>query len=185
MEILLPHVYRKFGCTIVNKDFGRLDESLQEGYILTAYSLAARTCIVLVRDWASSEPPMKNQVEFVFEKGDANQGKMKQQLIHDLGEECEPYFRPKKDQIRKDGHADHGFIPLQAADWLAYEISCVVRKYGTTQGLPDERDLRWPMQQFTHKVGRLGIYGAEEIELLNNCLRQAKDIDLWWKGLGL
>ncbi len=180
MEILIPHVCRKVGCTIINKDFETLSKDLQDDYTLTAYSLAGRTCEVQVRSWKRLER-IEGHVEPIFEEGDADQEKLRRRLAHDLG--YEPIFRPKKDVILADGSTRPRFVPLQAADWLAYELSLAAKKYGMGElegRLESRSDLRWPMQEFNRIQGEPVIYGAEEIRKLESDLGLLREHGAWW-----
>jgi hypothetical protein len=182
MEVLKSHVYRKFGCSIVNKDFNKLDKSMREECLLSAYSVAGRTCEKDVREWARWVEKITSHVEPVFEQGDADQEKLRRRLARDLG--CEPIFRPKKDQVLSDGSIRPRFVPLQAADWLAYELSLAVGRFGRGK-LKNESDLRWPMQQFISIPGECAVYGAEEVDRLEEMLKLVGELSIWWREHGL
>ena len=186
MDILTSHVYRQFGCTIVNEDFEKLSGPLKNQYILTAYSLAGRTCEKDVREWARWAEKIKTRIEMVFEEGDADSNSLRKRFVDDLG--YEPIFRPKKDKILADGSVVKRFVPLQAADWLAYELSLAAKKYciGPLSGkLGPISDLRWPMQQFMNIQGVPGIYAAEEIEEVEKKLKLLGELTNWARSHNL
>jgi hypothetical protein len=87
-----------------------------------------------------------------------------------------------------DGSIRPRFVPLQAADWLAYELSLAAKKYGigALEGkLESDSDLRWPMQQFIRVQGEAGIYGTEDIQELDKNLSLLKELGVWWKSHSL
>lgn len=55
MDILKRHVYRKFGATVINREFEKLSPTLVEDYSLCAYSIAGRTAEKQVREWIAQE----------------------------------------------------------------------------------------------------------------------------------
>jgi hypothetical protein len=173
MSILKSHVYRKFGCSIINSEFKSMSEELRGEFALTAYSVAGRTVEKKVREWINAEWTTHTPVAIVFEDGDKGKGKLIQRL-HDDG--CFlPTFRPKKDTRFDDGTVVHGYTPLQAADWLAYELSLSV------QWMEDDKahqlsDFRWPMQEFVSIPGPLGTYTASDINGLEKGLALAREI---------
>jgi hypothetical protein len=178
MDILKSHVYRKFGCTIINKLFPTLSRENREHYKMRAYSHAARTCIKHVRDWVLDERMTNAPIEFVFEDGDPGATELKIRLIADLGKV--PLFRPKKDTVEKDGSMEYGFIPLQAADWLAYELSNAHEKFdaGTLTSW------RWPFEQFNKIPGEPTTYTEENLQEQDKLLDLNRQIDQWARKLG-
>jgi len=188
MDLIQSHAYRKFACTIINKAFRNSNNEMRQQFVESAYSLAARTCEKFGRHWCWSEwkgcPNM--EIAFVFEAGDPgqNQGKLQERLRRDYGH-IPPIFRPKKDTFRGDGVLEHGFIPLQAADWLAWEINRVTRDADAGK-LGAESEMRWPMQQFMRKpIGPMGIYTAENFGLLDSMIELESKIVAWETQLGL
>src|SRR2546421_2763206 len=161
MDLIQRNTYHKLACTIVNKDFRETNSKLRAQFAPRAYSLAARTCEKYARKWLVEEwkncPEMT--VGIVFEAGDAGAGKLREQLVADKGH-IPPTFKPKKDTLHDDGIIEYGFIPLQPADWFAWETNKAVKNFfnGT---LESESQLRWPMQQFLRKPGYMGLYTVE------------------------
>src|SRR5579863_8851890 len=49
MELIKRNTYRRFACTVVNKHFQEMSESMREEFALSAYSLAGRTCAKYMR----------------------------------------------------------------------------------------------------------------------------------------
>jgi hypothetical protein len=182
MDILKSHVYRKFGCMIINKEFAKMSPSLIADFSLNAYSVAGRTAEKQVREWIMQEWSPTTPVELVFEEGDADHGKLMQRLKDDAG--FEPIFRPKKDTVRPNGTMAYGYIPLQAADWLAYEIS-VAEKYLQEGKIDELSDLRWPMQQFLRIPGEPTIYDEEDMSRFEKGLDLIKKIGIWERKLGV
>jgi hypothetical protein len=182
MDILKGHVYRKFGCSIVNPAFKTLDEQLAEEFSLNAYSLAGRTTDKHIREWIIAEWTRSTPIAIVFESGDQGIGKLQKRLTEDG---CfPPQFRPKKDTIRKDGTIEHGYIPLQAADWLAYE-SCLAVQQVEGGKINEIADLRWPMREFVRIPGEPGVFTTENIRELEKSLNLIRSINEWEKHSGV
>ena len=103
---------------------------------------------------------LDSRFAWVFEEGDEGQDKLRERLEEDdLGA---PNFRPKKDMRRKSGLLEPGFIPLQAADMLAYEISLAAQRQNYD---------RWACNEFMQMLGRIGIFLSEDIQGLQRDLR--------------
>lgn len=172
MDILIRRVYRKFGCTIINNNFHLLSEENKSYYHFGAYSVAGRTCDKQVREWAS-ENQIRSPIELVFEAGDEGQVELQARILVDTGRA--PIFRPKKDTVREDGGIDYGFVPLQAADWLAYELSNATEKHeGGRLG-----EFRWPLQQFERIHGEPTTYTEKDMEQMDVNLKLNRKITEW------
>lgn len=178
MRIVKSHVFRKFGCTIINRHFETMSEDLRKWSLLRAYSVAGRTCDKQVRDWIAAER-IKSPVELVFESGDEGRKELQFRLAADSG--VIPIFRPKKDTVRPDGTVEPGFVPLQPADWLAYELNALARDAEENKNLAME-DLRWPLQEFNRIHGEPGVYTEEDTNRLEQMLSLSKKIDEWAEG---
>jgi hypothetical protein len=118
VEIIRANTFRIVGCIIVNKDLNALTRAQRKLWKLNAYSFAAMHCMIVSslwhRDSGGTQP-----IEFIFEDGDFGRGEMLdccQQYLH-----FRPQLRPKKDTLQK-GILRARFIPLQAADFLAYTM---------------------------------------------------------------
>jgi hypothetical protein len=170
MDILKRHVYRKFGCTILNKHFGSLSQENQDTYKLRAYSVAGRTCDKQVRVWAFEER-IKTPIELVFEAGDAGRHELNIRLVTDTARI--PVFRPKKDMVNpKTGVIEYGFVPLQAADWLAYEVSDAHDTFekGTLE------QFRWAYQEFDGIRGEVSTYTERDLVEMDKMLTSQTEI---------
>jgi hypothetical protein len=175
MDIIHSHVYQKVSCTVVNKDYASTDNEARQEFAESAYSLAARTCEKHARHWLMHDPwwaPCKHmRVAAIFELGDDGQdeGKMRDRLRKDYGH-IPPTFKPKKDTPREDGVIEEGFVPLQAADWLAWEINRATRDY-FSGAINSEGQMRWPMQQFLNRPSPyMGIYTIDELNEMNKTI---------------
>jgi hypothetical protein len=161
MKILKSHVYQKFGSTVINNAFQKMDANLRKEFALCAYSAAGRTCEKQVREYVATHFTRGTEFAVVFEAGDKGKGKLQKRIAEDSGLDVK--FLPKKDAI-----------PLQAADWLAYELNKAVGKFG--QGtLESESQLRWPMREFlTYPPGPIGVYTSDDIREMEKNVEAAK-----------
>jgi hypothetical protein len=151
MSILQSHVYQKFGSTVINDAFQKMDPKLREEFALCAYSLAGRTCEKQIREYVATHYTTHTEFAVHFEAGDKGKGKLQKRIAQDSGLQLN--FTAKKD-----------YIPLQAADWLAYELNKMAGKFGGGD-LVSESQLRWPMREFLrYPPGPLGFYTPEDIK---------------------
>jgi hypothetical protein len=186
IDLIKSHTYRKFSCTIINGDFQNTNTELREAFAESAYSVAARTCEKLARLWVMREWKSCRGMEIacIFEAGDLGQGKLQDRLRKDYGH-IPPSFRPKKDTIVENGDFVHGFVPLQAADWLAWEINRAARDF-YPEKLESESQLRWPMQQLLRKPeGYIGIYTLENLRKMDDMIELENKITNWEIAVGL
>lgn len=185
MNLIKSYAYQKFSCTIINKDFQQSSDELHEKFALCAYSLAGRTCEYRAREWVKSEwkscPEMT--IALVFEAGDQGHGKLQEGLRADSGR-IPANFRPKKDMQRDDGMIEYGFVPLQAADWFAWEVNRATKDFYGGK-LESESQLRWPMQQFLGKpFGHMGIYALDSFQRMDDVQALQKKIVSWEISIG-
>ena len=172
MELITEYSYRKFGCAVINQSFGSLiSEENKSQYYLNAYSLAGRTCAAHVRQWIQTEKIRGASVELVFAEGDEGKGK----LITRLNEDgyVTPGFRYPRDTMTSLGPSS-GFVPLQASDWLAYEV------FKAAKNKPDS-DWRWAAGEFNKKPGEPTIYRDQDLNALDESLDLAALEPEWWK----
>jgi hypothetical protein len=163
-----------------------MSDAMRQEFSLSAYSLAGRTCEKYARkwvfeEWHSADPNMP--VALVFEAGDRGYGKLQERLTKEKG--CiPPTFRPKKDTLRKDGTIESGFVPLQAADWLAWEVNRATQTFYEDK-LESEDEMRWPMQEFLRLHGYMGVYTPENIQDMEANIDVTKRITDWQVETGL
>lgn len=183
MHILKSNVYRKFACTVVNKDFNKMSVEMREEFALCAYSLAGRTCEKHVREYILQDFSTTTPFFIVFEDGDRGKGKLQKRLNEDGASPIS--FLPKKDTVLKDGLVQSGFVPLQAADWLAYELNLATQRFIDGK-LESESQLRWPMQEFLRApFGYMGTYTPENFADMESQFKIRKEIEEWANALGL
>lgn len=176
MDILKRHVYRKIGCTIINKNFGILSEENRKHFRLNAYVMAGRNCDKQVREWALEER-IRSSIPLVFEDGDEGQTDLRGRLLTDTGRS--PIFKYKKDTLMPDGNIEPGFIPLQAGDWLAYEIQHATAQFEENR----LNEFRWPMEEFDRIHGEPTTFTAEDMKNTNRMLDVSKEINEFSKHL--
>jgi hypothetical protein len=161
MGIIRKHAFRRFGCAVDNELFLRhLATERREEYFLDAYALASMDCTAQVLRWCRTQPaPEFHRVRFVFEDGDVGKGKLIKRFNSDLA--MTPCFEPKKDKTTENGQIA-AFTPLQAADFLVYEIL-----KGCKEMKDRKRNPRWGLEEFMQMPGELGTYDQENLEALD------------------
>jgi hypothetical protein len=186
MEILQAHVYHKFGCTVVNKDFANASDAVRKEFALRAYSLAGRTCEKYARKWAIEDWRLTREMKLalIFEAGDRGHGALQGRLTRDGGH-IPANFKPKRDTARDDGTIERGFVPLQAADWLAWEVNRATRDFYEGK-VKSESELRWAMRRFLKApVGFMGIYTLENFHEIEGRLQLQNEMVNWQIATGL
>jgi hypothetical protein len=179
MSIIKSHTYRKFGIVVTNDTFrATITSETQKDWHLNAYSLAGRGCAKQVNEWAMEER-YGSPIELVFEKGDQGAGKLHHRLVED-GYQA-PVFKPKKDELTPEGVLIPAFVPLQAADFLAYEIFLEVTRM--IQG--SEMEQRWGMNEFENMLGYIGAYEVVDLKELQDMVNLSKRLDEWAISIGL
>lgn len=160
-NLIKSHAFRKFGCTVRISALKEMNKDLRAQFYLTAYVLAGRHCAGDVLQWMIGEGQglHTTPLALIFEEGDAGQSELRRRLEEDG---FPVNFRPKKDTTRETGMVEPGFVPLQAADILAYEMSLSTRRVNFD---------RWPTQELLSMPGRIGIYDEEDIPALEKDLR--------------
>lgn len=165
--------YRKFGTCVVHQYLkDGLSPELKERFLLNAYPLAGRKCAGEVRRWVSRE--FRNSpYKLIFEDGDLHKGKLVDRLCADGFPS--PVFEAK---VTKDP-ARPAFIPLQAADILAFEIYQAAKNVHEPSAINCER---WPLIQLDKIPGEVGIFSRENIEELQRMLDVSVQVLMSWRS---
>jgi hypothetical protein len=161
MDILKTYVYRKFGCIVVCKDFkGAVGQDINSVFFPNAYVLAGIATAADVSIWARREQ-LKTPYRIVFEDGDEGKGALVERMVTTgLGA---PTFEPKRDKLDANGNLVPGFVPLQAADWLAYETFL---DFKAARGFSKPRPIRWAAEEFSKMVGGVDIMEPDNLSQL-------------------
>ena len=177
MDIIKANVSRKFVSAVIIEALNEnMTAETKEKLHINAYSLAGRTCAGRLRAWQDRER-WTTVPELIFEDGDKGKGLLRTALLRDGF--SEPIFRPKINTPAPDELIREGLTPLQAADWLAYEMFLACR---------DQRENRWPFSQFLTTPGDMGVYLARDIERLEALLNAPADVAVspeYWEELKL
>ena len=169
IEIIRLRAFRFFGNVVEVKTLQKHlpAEKLKE-YHLNAYALCAMTCVKDVLAWCKQErSPQFERIRFVFEDGDLGRGNLIRRFKDDL--EMTPNFEVKRDTETKYGKR-FAFVPLQASDFLAYEL------FQGSKNMSDRKHQpRWPLQEFLSMPGYPNIIEADNLERLDLNHRVAKE----------
>jgi hypothetical protein len=167
MEIIKKHVYRKFAHGVAVQDFpvGLSDAFRRQLYFEKVYSFLGRTVAGEVSLWRIQER-IQGPIRLVFEQGDFGNTDLAKRLVADGYPS--PDFRIGKD---KEGETTLGleptYVPLQAADFLAYEFFQKVKRYEL--GIEDTR--LWAWQEFERIPGEVGTWPKENLAQLEGFVR--------------
>jgi hypothetical protein len=168
MGIVKSHCYTKIASMVVNDIHAtEMSPEIRQRFHLEAFPLAARTAAIKVKEFAIRFGA-RIFPEFVFEDGDLDKGLMIKRFETDRYPT--PIFRAKKDTLDEHtGRLKLAYTPLQAADWLAYELFLAKKK--SSLGV-DLADFRWAYKEFEKMQGEPGIYLASNIQRLDDMLAQ-------------
>ncbi|MGD0942467.1 MAG: hypothetical protein ABR905_22465, partial [Terracidiphilus sp.] len=114
------HAMAGFACLIESSDFHEVDQEYQvRDYYGNEYALCGRVCVAKVNLWLRAHQ-LDPAAEYVFDDGDIGRGRLT--WLMESGGYPAPIFRPSTDRKAKDGTPVRGLLPLQAADFAAYEL---------------------------------------------------------------
>src|SRR5262249_52679866 len=117
---------------------------------LTPYALCGRTVIRSVREWCAQTGRDPSSVVYIFDQGEQHWGDLIARLRTDLKIEPIPGDRKK-------------LKPLQAADWLAYEI---FRELPQSETKVRVRPMRRSLISLMQVPAEPQIYRADDLEKL-------------------
>jgi hypothetical protein len=83
-------------------------------YYLTPFSLCARTCVAIVRDWCRAKRVPHDHMAYIYDKGSEDSGTFFDLLRNDLS--------PEVKDITIIPECSHRIAGLQCADFLSWEI---------------------------------------------------------------
>lgn len=183
LTAILSVLGRKVGCVLnVNQFRSQLDPDVRSQFDLTAaYVLGGRACAARVKEWCwiDGSPPLA-QVQFFFEQGDGRE--IQSDLYHRFLEDGypTPQFKSKRNRYSKSGELiEHGLIPFQAADVLAYLFRLDAKYDG--QDWRDKESIRWMLQELS-PIPEPPVHLTEHLPGLNIYLQAASVMLLAGKG---
>lgn len=165
IDLIEKFAFRKLACGLEIQPFSKhISIDIKTKYRLNAFVFCARTCVAKATKWARDER-ITTPLEYVFEEGDEGRGL----LMARFQQDClsSPVFRPKKDSV-KNGIPVPGFIPLQAADFLAYECFVTHKLYSKNVEPPDER----PIHRFRTLPGTIWRYEDTSLEAMKATFKE-------------
>lgn len=115
---------------VAETDYEQADRIYELREYAQPYPLCGLACINAAHEWRDAQHLDYLPMEYVFEEGDPHQGQLRDRVREQYGKE--PLFRPKTTQkARKPLRANAGpvvpLIPLQVADFVAYEVGKLTR----------------------------------------------------------
>jgi hypothetical protein len=168
MGIVQSHVYRKMasGVSIANLQRHQASSDTLKALKINAFVLGARTCIADFARWCRDERYFPS-VGYVFEEGDIGHGALGD-LVTSHGYPP-PSFQHKLDRLTPTG-LQKGAVPLQAADWLAYEMFQAAKRLFMNDPRDRSRPLRWGWTEFDKIPGVAGFYSPVDLMHLQDNL---------------
>jgi len=132
---------------VYGRDFNFVDSKFRLSESMRPYTMGCLGCASRIVDWAKKEQHSKNDLAWVFEKGDRDQNDLRKHWNIAYPEATvDPIFLSKSD--KHPGHdAVRSIRPFEAADFIAYENLQAHRLIEKKQGSQIFEDLRVPMQK--------------------------------------
>jgi hypothetical protein len=180
MDIIAESLSHKVSCVVGIEDYKKyIDPELREAFgISGAYVMLGRGCAARVKEWCKhSKSPVFSKVEFFFEKGDGDEIQRDLLLRLQDDEFPTPLFKRKKNKYTKLGElVEHGLIPFQAADILAYLTYCNAR-YGenTWEG---KENIHWMFNDISKIPESVRFFDEDAIRSFNTILRVCQRLGL-------
>jgi hypothetical protein len=134
-DIIIDTIQHGFVCVVSDQMFEECDSFYElRSKFRSPYALAGRTCANLAAEWAWASSPTSfppANIEYVFEDGGPDKGGLLYAMQEISPSFSAPTFKPGKDQkpTRKRPSGRSAVLQLQAADYLAYEISKFGREH--------------------------------------------------------
>jgi hypothetical protein len=152
VEIIKTYLGRKASCVVSVDDYRKyIDEDLRKAFGMSGvYVMEGRTCAARVKEWCRKDRvPALPDVQFFFEHGDGDQ--LQADLLNRLmdDEYPRPIFKSKKDRYSRAGElVDHGLVPFQASDVLAY-LTNIEAKFAERPHWGDKQNIRWMLNDLS------------------------------------
>lgn len=165
-DLIYQHTAYGFAYGIYCDDWREVaKEYAMELFHLVPYSICARTCIGVVREWCANNKLPSEYMAYTFDQGSEDAGELVELLKIDQSQEARKVSLTTDDSKRIAG--------LQSSDFLAYEI----RKQYLSN--PDPKDWNEMAPELVHllrgrpflrqssgKIPKFGIYRAENLRTL-------------------
>jgi len=161
-SMIRDHVSFGFGCGIDNEAWHRLSKFYSfELYHLVPYSICARACIGLVRQWCSNHEIPFEHMAYIFDHGTQDRGELTELLKIDESRAA----RKTVGSVTTD--CSHRIAGLQASDYLAWAIR---RQYATDPNPeqiedmnPELKDLLTQEAFERGKIPKFGFYFEKDL----------------------
>lgn len=175
---LLSGLGRKICCVAnVNQVKSQLDPNMRSKYGITAaYVLGGRACAARIKEWCWLDgSPQLSQVQFFFERGDGKeiQLDLRHRLLDD--DYPTPQFKPKRNRYSNGKLLEHGLVPFQAADVLAYLYFLDAKYKGNDWG--DKESIRWMLQELA-SIPESPVHFTPDLLVGLNTLLRAASVNL-------
>jgi hypothetical protein len=171
MDLVVSHSYRYFITAVKPLEFKQaFTEDERRTFNINSYALCGRYCVAELGRWVRGDDLVfstERAPDLVFEDGDIGKGKLRDLLVkHHYPE---PQFLPGKVPLPTKVGIVPPFVPLQAADWLAYK-SFQLLKDGDS-ALENQDKWRWPMRQFRkNMIGIANLFTPPTLDQIKDDL---------------
>jgi hypothetical protein len=149
-------------------DYKRVDEKYRLSEWVRPYTLGCMSCAARIIPWAEEQQHNKNNLIWIFEKGDQDQNDLRKHWdIAYPDRFVDPIFLKKQDAY--GSKESRRIRPFEAADFIGYENLLAHRLIVKKGGDQVFSDLRKPMQRLS-KINGGDLWGyLREAEIVSLC----------------
>ncbi|HMG76491.1 MAG TPA: hypothetical protein VK582_23650 [Pyrinomonadaceae bacterium] len=162
VDVTKTHVFHSFGATVLMADYNYASKRYALSRMAgNAYSFCGRACAAKLNRWMKANGH-KDSVRFVFDRGDLGKGVLTKVFMRD------GFSAPEFEQSRDGKDGSEGTLPLQTADFAAWEISRLA-KHTEAGLLRSLRDVRGSFKALSTISNTWDIYTRDK--LVGFCIR--------------
>jgi hypothetical protein len=162
--LIQQHAICGFACGIDCNDWRKVAARYaMELFYLMPFSLCARTCVAIVRDWCRTNRVRQDYMAYIFDKGSQDYGQFTLLLENDMSPQVRGVTPIREDSMR--------IAALQCADFLSWEARNQFLKdpnpASVDQLTPELAGLlrgRFLSLDSSAKIFRFGVYREKDIE---------------------
>jgi len=148
INITVKYVEQSFAAGVLLKDWQKcnLDYQLSEADF-SPYSLCGWTCIDEVYQWCDSQGHKRDEVLFMFEKGDTGQSTLERRATRDFGIKIRTGPKIPCPKLRYEPP----ILSLQAADFASWHVRRIMDQLANKGRVPHET-VRWDFRELFSRV---------------------------------
>lgn len=176
IEIARSHAYRKVGCIVPIELFRKMvSVELREYFFLHSYVMASLVAMSQVMKWRQNESGFRDTpIRWIFERGDDGDTLL-MKYMRSAGMR-DPDFEFGKDATLPSGEEVKAFTPLQAADFLAYELFQVGQHYDNNCTRRPDYNYSF-IDAFNEKIGEPCLLAEADLRKYEDLFKTVQNLE--------